>query len=196
MLIVCSVLVLQFESRAADANITTGGGALWWAFVTITTVGYGDLFPVTVAGHVTGALVMFAGVGIIGALASILASLLVPSPKEAGKPADATDRTIQDELIAIKANSSPSAGRCRSVPILLLSETRSRGVRADGFAYYLTIAFLGIGGVLVLAYGIELPHPTSGAGSPLSWVGDDPRDRPLLVRRSRDPGPRRLGAIG
>ena len=50
VLVVCSVLVLQFESRAADANITTGGDALWWALVTITTVGYGDFFPVTTAG--------------------------------------------------------------------------------------------------------------------------------------------------
>ena len=81
VLVVCSVLVLQFESRSADANITTGGDALWWALVTITTVGYGDFFPVTAAGRTTGAFVMFAGVGIIGALASILASILVPSPK-------------------------------------------------------------------------------------------------------------------
>ena len=63
VLVVCSVLVLQFESRAADANITTGGDALWWAIVTITTVGYGDFFPVTGAGRVTGAFVMFAGSG-------------------------------------------------------------------------------------------------------------------------------------
>jgi voltage-gated potassium channel len=102
VLVVCSVLVLQFESRAADANITTGGDALWWALVTITTVGYGDFFPVTTAGRVTGAFVMFAGVGIIGALASILASVLVPPPKEVDEPAVVTDRTVQ-ELVDIKA---------------------------------------------------------------------------------------------
>jgi voltage-gated potassium channel len=102
VLVVCSVLVLQFESRAADANITTGGDALWWALVTITTVGYGDFFPVTTAGRVTGAFVMFAGVGIIGALASILASILVPPPKEADEPAVDTDRTVQEDLVDIK----------------------------------------------------------------------------------------------
>jgi voltage-gated potassium channel len=105
VLVVCSVLVLQFESRAADANITTGGDALWWALVTITTVGYGDFFPVTTAGRITGAFVMFAGVGIIGALASILASVLVPSPKTEAEPGEAAPvpRTVQDELVDIKA---------------------------------------------------------------------------------------------
>ncbi len=78
VLSVSSILVLQFESRSPGANITTGGDALWWGVVTITTVGYGDYYPVTTLGRLTGVAVMFAGVGIIGALASILASLLVP----------------------------------------------------------------------------------------------------------------------
>jgi len=82
VLSVASVLVLQFESRDPDANIQTGGDAIWWGVVTLTTVGYGDRFPVTFLGRLTGVSVMMAGVGIIGALASILASVLVPPPKE------------------------------------------------------------------------------------------------------------------
>ncbi|MGA9161066.1 MAG: potassium channel family protein [Actinomycetota bacterium] len=96
--------VLQSESRAANANITTGGEALWWALVTITTVGYGDYFPVTGAGRVTGAFVMFAGVGIIGALASFLASILVPQSKTEEEPiAPAATNTVQEELVRIRA---------------------------------------------------------------------------------------------
>lgn len=75
-----SVLVLSFEAGDPNANITTGGDSLWWAFVTLTTVGYGDLYPVTNGGRAVGVGVMFAGVGVIGALASILASILVPTP--------------------------------------------------------------------------------------------------------------------
>ena len=83
VLTVASVLVLQFESRSPDANITTGGDALWYAIVTITTVGYGDYYPVTTFGRIAGMFIMFMGVGIIGALASILASLLVGSSSSA-----------------------------------------------------------------------------------------------------------------
>ena len=104
VLTIASVLVLQFESRSPDANITTGGDSLWWGVVTITTVGYGDTYPVTIAGRLTGVFVMFAGVGIIGALASILASVLVPtsSPEEAGDRRS-SERIVQEELAGIKS---------------------------------------------------------------------------------------------
>ena len=111
VLSVASFLVLQFESRSPDANITTGGDAIWWGFVTITTVGYGDFFPVTALGRITGVFVMFAGVGIIGALASILASILVPPPARVTEateadppvsPSPAAEQVAQ-ELAALRA---------------------------------------------------------------------------------------------
>jgi voltage-gated potassium channel len=108
VLSVASFLVLQFESRSPEANIRTGGDAIWWGFVTITTVGYGDFFPVTALGRMVGVFVMFAGVGIIGALASILASLLVPPPAEPDPAATDTganpggDR-VAEELAALRA---------------------------------------------------------------------------------------------
>ena len=117
VLSVSSLLVLQFEGRSADANIVNGGDALWWGLVTITTVGYGDFYPVTGLGRMVGVFVMFAGVGIIGALASILASLLVPPPKieeATGDPAvsaspdnEATARELarlREEIAALRAS--------------------------------------------------------------------------------------------
>jgi len=86
VLSVASVLILQFESVDPDANIQTGGDAIWWGIVTLTTVGYGDRFPVTFLGRLTAVSVMLAGIGIIGALASILASMLV-APAEPDAPA-------------------------------------------------------------------------------------------------------------
>jgi voltage-gated potassium channel len=73
--------------------------------VTITTVGYGDYYPVTTAGRVTAMFIMFMGVGIIGALASILASLLVggSSPDEEEEtPVAASAPQDENELAAIK----------------------------------------------------------------------------------------------
>jgi voltage-gated potassium channel len=96
-----SVLILQFESRDPNANIVSGGDALWWAIVTITTVGYGDFYPVTFLGRDTAVVVMLAGVGIIGALASILASMLVPQPNEAVP--DPALAGMESELAGVKA---------------------------------------------------------------------------------------------
>ena len=111
VLVITSILVLTFESRSGEGNITTGGDALWWGIVTLTTVGYGDTFPMTAAGRITGVFVMFAGVGIIGSLASILASVLVaPAPETAddstqpsAEPAAGSDPQLRDELRAIRA---------------------------------------------------------------------------------------------
>jgi voltage-gated potassium channel len=109
VLVVASILVLQAESGHPGANITTGGDALWWGVVTITTVGYGDLVPVTAAGRVIAVLVMFAGVGIIGSLASILASVLVPSAGELaavhgdGPAAAVPEHGLRDEIVALRA---------------------------------------------------------------------------------------------
>jgi voltage-gated potassium channel len=105
VLSIASPMVLQFESKSPDANIKTGGGALWWSVVTITTVGYGDEYPVTTGGRITAVLVMFCGVGIIGALASILASVLVPPPANSGGDGNgsASDPQLRDELAAIRA---------------------------------------------------------------------------------------------
>jgi len=100
-----SVLVLQFESQSPDSNIKSGSDAFWYSMVTITTVGYGDYYPVTTGGRVTAMFIMFAGVGIIGALASMLASVLVgssPAPAQEEAPGAASAPTVEQELATIK----------------------------------------------------------------------------------------------
>lgn len=105
VLTLASVFVLEFESRSPEAKITTGADAIWYAIVTITTVGYGDYYPVTTGGRVTAMFLMITGVGIIGALASILSSILVgvsssPAEKEAPKPAPPA--ALEEELANVK----------------------------------------------------------------------------------------------
>src|SRR5206468_1088779 len=65
-----SLLVLKAEQSNPHANITTYPNAVWWAFFTITTVGYGDYTPVTALGRFWALILMFAGLGIIGVLSS------------------------------------------------------------------------------------------------------------------------------
>jgi voltage-gated potassium channel len=137
VLVASSVLVLEFETVMAPVagktpNITTGGDALWWSFVTITTVGYGDYYPVTQLGRIVGIFVMFSGVGIIGALASILASVLVPDPEPDGPetpPAEtATATATRSSVVPAGTASVASAGSAAVSPTV---ETELASLRAE-----------------------------------------------------------------
>lgn len=101
VLVICSTLALQFESRDSDANIKTGGEAVWWSIVTITTVGYGDFYPVTYLGRAVGVFVMFAGVGIIASLASLLTSVISP-------PASSSSTPMLDRVHEVEENRHPA----------------------------------------------------------------------------------------
>jgi voltage-gated potassium channel len=73
-----STAILHFEN-ANESNIKTADNALWWAFATITTVGYGEYYPVTAEGRIVAAILMTAGVGLFGAFSAALAAwFLVP----------------------------------------------------------------------------------------------------------------------
>ncbi|GAA2032677.1 ion transporter [Agromyces tropicus] len=88
-LLLMGVLVLQFgsltmlflEQDAPGANITSASDALWYTVVTISTVGYGDEYPVTNAGRLAGALMIVVGVGIFGTFTGYLANLFL-SPRK------------------------------------------------------------------------------------------------------------------
>jgi voltage-gated potassium channel len=78
-----SLTVLYLEQDADGSNIHSASDALWYVLVTMSTVGYGDRFPVTNAGRIFGALVIVLGVGIFGALTGYLANLfLAPAAEE------------------------------------------------------------------------------------------------------------------
>jgi len=79
-----SILVVRVESGAPGANITTGGDALWWAVVTIATVGYGDKYPVTAAGRLIGVLMIIVGVGLFGVFTGYLARMFLAPRAEDG----------------------------------------------------------------------------------------------------------------
>ncbi len=77
-----SLWILHLEQYASDANITSASDALWYVIVTISTVGYGDQFPVTNNGRIVGSLIIVIGVGIFGTFTGYLANLFLTPAKE------------------------------------------------------------------------------------------------------------------
>lgn len=110
VLLLGSSLVALVEPGVEGANIQTGADAFWWAWVTITTVGYGDRFPVTEGGRVVGMLTMAVGIGIFGVLTSYLSTIFMAPPKAEESPAGsdtasapAATEAILSELTAMRA---------------------------------------------------------------------------------------------
>lgn len=74
MLVLSSALVYHFERTVQPAAFSSIPQSLWWAMATMTTVGYGDIVPVTPAGRVIGGVVMLTGIGLFGLWTGIIAS--------------------------------------------------------------------------------------------------------------------------
>ena len=68
-----SIAILQFET-APNSNIKTAEDALWWAYTTFTTVGYGDMYPVTTEGRIIAVILMTGGVGLFGTFSGFVTS--------------------------------------------------------------------------------------------------------------------------
>jgi voltage-gated potassium channel len=84
-LILGAWLVLLFEESAKGSNIHTYPDALWWAIVTVTTVGYGDRYPVTEGGRCVAVVLMLVGIGLIGVLTATVASVFIKEHTDANK---------------------------------------------------------------------------------------------------------------
>ena len=72
-----ALLVYEFERGAQGSNIGTFGDALWWAVVTVTTVGYGDKYPVTAEGRGVATLLMLLGLSVTGLLVATITAAFI-----------------------------------------------------------------------------------------------------------------------
>ncbi len=72
-----SLGILICERPDPAANIKTAGDAIWWSVTTLTTVGYGDRYPVTTAGRCLATITMVGGMGLFGALSGLAASFFI-----------------------------------------------------------------------------------------------------------------------
>ncbi|MFC8039013.1 potassium channel family protein [Paenarthrobacter sp. NPDC057355] len=106
LILVGALAVLDVEQGSPDAKILTFGDAAWWAVTTITTVGYGDLYPVTPIGRVVAAALMMSGIAVLGIVTASIASWLVQRIEEnaegvaaaAGEKAVAAEEPVRAEV--------------------------------------------------------------------------------------------------
>ena len=107
--VVLASTALTTIEQGKESSVSSFPDALWWSVVTITTVGYGDVVPVTAAGRAFAMVLMIAGIGIFGGLTANLASFFVTSgASDANRELAEEVRALRQELQA--ARSAPDAG--------------------------------------------------------------------------------------
>jgi voltage-gated potassium channel len=117
---VASLAVLDAERYAPDASITTFGEAVWWTITTISTVGYGDRYPVTTEGRLVAASLMVAGIALLGVVTASLASWFVENLRQSGA-------AVERELDEVSADVNRAEVQLAAV----LAELRTINARLD-----------------------------------------------------------------
>lgn len=96
-----------YDAERGTGSIETFGDAIWWSFVTITTVGYGDYFPVTLLGRLVAVGLMVGGIALIGVVTATLASWIVQRVSDSAEPDPAASeqqmRELRAEIADLKA---------------------------------------------------------------------------------------------
>lgn len=126
-LLLLGILVLEFgslgmlavEAHAPGANITSASDSLWYTMVTISTVGYGDKFPVTNPGRIVGTVIIVVGVGIFGTFTGYIANFFL-GPRRASSGADAPSAAGTDGApsgTAPAGDSAPEAAPEAAPPV-------------------------------------------------------------------------------
>ncbi|MDG4811087.1 ion channel [Micromonospora sp. WMMD1120] len=110
LVLVSALAVLDAERSASGSNISSFDDALWWATVTITTVGYGDYHPVTGTGRFVALGLMIGGIGLIGFVTGSLATWIVErvSARETSATATVADiAALRAEIAALRRQLDP-----------------------------------------------------------------------------------------
>ncbi|GAA0981398.1 pH-gated potassium channel KcsA [Nocardioides aquaticus] len=129
--LVAALSVLEAERGAPGATITGFGDAVWWACTTMTTVGYGDTYPVTPLGRTIGVGLMVAGVALLGAVTATAAAWLVQAvaEEEAEEAAEEAAQEAAEEAAQVAAVGArdPGAELLREVRALRAEVAALRG---------------------------------------------------------------------
>ncbi|NNH72910.1 potassium channel family protein [Nocardia uniformis] len=121
ILYLCSLAMFDAEYGAEDGNVQNFGDAMWWSLVSVTTVGYGDYYPVTVGGRLVALVLMTFGIGLISFAIGTTTSWVIDQLKSVEETTDRTDREVgvlldeitalRDELASLRTEISTTRGR-------------------------------------------------------------------------------------
>jgi voltage-gated potassium channel len=103
LVFVGALAVLDVEQSSPDAKIITFGDALWWAMTTITTVGYGDMYPVTPIGRMVAAALMMSGIAVLGVVTASIASWLVQRVEDTAEAVSEAEEPVRAEVEELTA---------------------------------------------------------------------------------------------
>lgn len=99
---IAAVAMVEAESRAEEANITNLPDALWWASTTVTTVGYGDRYPVTGLGRLVAVGLMVVGIALLGVVTASVAAFFVSRIQDVQEAEERTEATLSDVLSELR----------------------------------------------------------------------------------------------
>ncbi len=102
VMVFAAIAVLSFED-SPDSNIKNAGDAFWWAFCTITTVGYGDKYPLTAEGRIVACVLMTAGAGLFATMTGFIASMFLQPETDAAET-EVQQLTAQVRVLAAKVD--------------------------------------------------------------------------------------------
>ena len=108
LMLIAALAVLDAERGQPGANIETFGQSLWWAGVTITTVGYGDVYPVTVTGRLAAFALMLVGISLLGLVTASVAAWFVSHTRNGDDEVLAELRALRVEIAELRAERGAS----------------------------------------------------------------------------------------
>lgn len=139
LIFVTALAVLDAERKHPEANITTFRDALWWGIETVTTVGYGDRFPVSTPGRIVATVLMLSGIALLGVVTASVASWFIERDAESSGPATCADvEALTEQVVALRAEITALRGELVGVgpaaatgPGLSAPDRPRRGRRAS-----------------------------------------------------------------
>lgn len=124
---VASLAVLDAERDAPDASLTSFGEAAWWTVTTISTVGYGDRYPVTAEGRLVAAGLMITGIALLGVVTASLASWFVEHLQRASEQVESDLEEVSSDVDRAEARLAEVLAELRAVTARLDALERERG---------------------------------------------------------------------